>query len=123
MAASFLQLVYSLWTDNGGLRLAFFAFAAGLASAVAGVWSSSSAKRRQWQPVLEAELKKWQRERPSELRVALGRPVCYEAAGGLQIEAQIVEETPQFIHVLLSVDDGSLPASLLPLSANFFCEL
>ena len=36
-----------------------------------------------------------------------------------QIEVQLLENTDQYIHVCVSVDDGSLPASLFPLSSSF----
>lgn len=36
-----------------------------------------------------------------------------------QVEVQLLENTPDYIHVIVSVDDGSLPRSLVPLTHSF----
>ena len=36
-----------------------------------------------------------------------------------QVEVELLENTPQHLHVIVAVDDGSLPASLSPLYASF----
>jgi len=35
------------------------------------------------------------------------------------VEVQLLENTGTYVHVGVSVDDGSLPASLHPLSSSF----
>jgi len=36
-----------------------------------------------------------------------------------QVEVEILENTQKYVHVMVSVDDGSLPASSRPVSASF----
>jgi hypothetical protein len=36
-----------------------------------------------------------------------------------QVEVEILETTEQYLHVMVAVDDGSLPASVRPLSRSF----
>ena len=36
-----------------------------------------------------------------------------------QVEVQILENKPSYLHIAVSVDDGSLPASLKPLCQSF----
>jgi hypothetical protein len=36
-----------------------------------------------------------------------------------QVEVQLVENTPDYIHVVVSIDDGSLLSSLLPATRGF----
>ena len=35
---------------------------------------------------------------------------------------QLIEHTAAYVHVMVSVDDGSLPTSILPLSRDFIRE-
>jgi hypothetical protein len=35
------------------------------------------------------------------------------------VEVEILENTAQYIHVMVAVDDGSLPASLSPVARSF----
>jgi len=47
---------------------------------------------------------------------------CYEAefeSKKYQVEVDLLENTEQYIHVGVSVDDGSLPASFRPVSSSF----
>lgn len=36
-----------------------------------------------------------------------------------QVEVQLLENTDEYVHVAIGVDDGSLPASLSPLTESF----
>jgi len=36
-----------------------------------------------------------------------------------QVEVELLENTEKYLHVMVAVDDGSLPASLLPLIHSF----
>jgi hypothetical protein len=38
-----------------------------------------------------------------------------------QVEVEVLENTEKFVHVAVSVDDGTLPASIHPLSESFMC--
>ena len=36
-----------------------------------------------------------------------------------QVEVELLENTNEYVHVVISVDDGTLPASLSPVSCSF----
>jgi hypothetical protein len=79
-------------------------------------------RREQWQPVLDAEVKRWEAKSCEELVSALMDEQVYEVefeSKQYQVEVCLLENTDQYIHVCVSVDDGSLPASLSPLSFSF----
>jgi hypothetical protein len=38
------------------------------------------------------------------------------------VEVELFEDTATYIHVAIAVDDGSLPASLIPATATFRLE-
>jgi len=47
---------------------------------------------------------------------------CYEVefdSKKYQVEVELLEITEQYLHVIVSVDDGSLPASIFPSSRSF----
>jgi len=39
-----------------------------------------------------------------------------------QIEVELVENTGNYVHVVVSADDGSFPASLAPVTDSFICR-
>jgi len=39
-----------------------------------------------------------------------------------QVEVELLEDTPEYLHVSISVDDGSLPASIHPEFESFLCR-
>ena len=39
-----------------------------------------------------------------------------------QVEVELIENTERYVHVMVAVDDGSLPASLFPLTETFIRE-
>jgi len=39
-----------------------------------------------------------------------------------QVEVEILENTPTYVHVMVAVDDGSLPASIRPETDSFICR-
>jgi len=39
-----------------------------------------------------------------------------------QVEVDILENTEAYIHLAISVDDGTLPASIFPLTTSIICE-
>ena len=39
-----------------------------------------------------------------------------------QVEVELLENAEKYLHVMVAVDDGSLPASLLPLTETFLRE-
>lgn len=78
--------------------------------------------REQWRPVLDAELERWQAKSCEQLVAELQGERVYEiefAGGTHQVEVRILENTDSYLHVAVSVDDGSVPASVRPLSESF----
>ena len=50
---------------------------------------------------------------------------CYEVefdSKTYQVEVQLLENTEKYLHVMIGVDDGSLPASISPLTDTFLRE-
>ncbi len=39
-----------------------------------------------------------------------------------QVEVELLENTEKYLHVTVAVDDGTLPASIFPLTASFIRE-
>jgi hypothetical protein len=82
-------------------------------------------RREQWRPVLDAEVKRWSAKSCEQLLAELPEVQAYETEFEnkmYQVEVEILENTEKYVHVLVAVDDGTLPASLSPLSSSFICE-
>ena len=85
-------------------------------------WARIRARRDSWRPVLEAEVKKWSAMSYDQVISRLNDEQCYELqfrGGTYQVEVAMLEKTETYIHVGVSVDDGSLPASLQPVASSF----
>jgi len=57
-----------------------------------------------------------------QLQFALRNQPAYEVefdSKKYQVEMEILENTEQYLHVMVAVDDGSLPASILPVTHTF----
>jgi hypothetical protein len=82
-------------------------------------------RRRAWQQVLDAEVKRWSamscRQLVSALREVQGYEVEFESQP-YQVEVEVLENTETYLHVMVTVDDGSFPASLSPLTDSFICQ-
>jgi len=39
-----------------------------------------------------------------------------------QVEVELLENTAEYLHIMVGVDDGSLPASISPLTRTFICR-
>jgi hypothetical protein len=79
-------------------------------------------RREQWRPVLEAEVRSWSEKSCNELITELAELHAYEVEfDGRKycVEVQLLENTDKYVHVSVDVDDGSIPASLRPLSTSF----
>jgi hypothetical protein len=79
----------------------------------------------QWRLVLEIEVRKWSAKSSDEPVAALLEVRAYEVefdGKRYQVEVQLLENTDQYVHVGVNVDDGSLPASFRPLSDSFVRE-
>lgn len=82
-------------------------------------------RREQWRPVLDAELKRWSAKSSEQLLAELEDLQVYEIEfehKKYQVEVEILENTEKYVHVLVAVDDGTLPAAMSPLSSSFIRE-
>jgi hypothetical protein len=79
-------------------------------------------RREEGRKVLDSEVKRWSAmscdQLASELRDQQSYQVEFDSKQ-YQVEVQLLENTEQYLHVMVGVDDGSLPASLLPLTETF----
>ena len=74
-------------------------------------------RRDDWRKVLDAEVRLWSSKSCDQLLSELKEHQVYEVefdSKTYQVEVQILENTPKYLHVALAVDDGTLPASLSP---------
>lgn len=81
-------------------------------------------RREEWRSVLESEVDRLSVLSYEALMDALPDLECYTVERGskiYQVEVQLLAKTDD-VRVLVSVDDGSLPASLFPVSAIFVVE-
>jgi len=80
-------------------------------------------KRREvWRKVLEREVQCWRAVPAAELEAAVRGNRAYEVefeAKSYQVEIEVLENTDRAIRVMVAVDDGSLPASILPATDDF----
>jgi hypothetical protein len=82
-------------------------------------------RRERWRRVLEIELERWSAMTPARLASALKEECVYEVAldsKTYQVEVQLLESTEGYFHVMVAVDDGSLPASMAPETQSFICN-
>ena len=79
-------------------------------------------RRDRWQAVLDTEIKRWSEKSYEKLGLELSELQVYEVefdSERHQVEVELLENTPDYVHVSISVDDGSLPASLRPATGSF----
>jgi len=82
-------------------------------------------RREQWRKVLDIEVQRWSAMTPEQLASALDKEQVYEVKLGskrYQVEVEVLESTDECFHVMLAVDDGSLPASMMPETHSFICN-
>jgi len=75
-----------------------------------------------WQEVLAAELKRWSAQSYADLVSGLRDVQTYEVERGsqkYQVEVELLEQADDYVHIAVAVDDGTLPASLSPLTRTF----
>jgi membrane-bound inhibitor of C-type lysozyme len=78
--------------------------------------------REEWRKVLDSEVKRWSALSCSQLVSELHDSQTYEIefdCKKYQVEVELLENTEQYLHVMVAVDDGSLPASMRPLTHSF----
>jgi len=79
-------------------------------------------RREEWQGVLDAETTRWSSMSCDHLIAELHEVQAYEIeveSKQYQVEVQLLEDTNAYVHVLVQVDDGSLPESIVPLTGSF----
>jgi hypothetical protein len=80
-------------------------------------------KRRDlWRKVLEAEVQRWSALSAEELIAKLDDIQVYEVTldgKPHQVEVELLQDTPEFVQVMVAVDDGSLPQSIVPVTEIF----
>jgi hypothetical protein len=79
-------------------------------------------RRDEWQRVLDAETKRWSAMSCDQLISELADHQAYELefeSKKYQVEVELLENTGEYIHVMVAVDDGSLPASIRPSISTF----
>jgi hypothetical protein len=80
---------------------------------------------QQWRRVLDAEITRWSARSCEQLIELLRQPLAYEVeydCKTFQVEVELLENTEAYVHVSLAVDDGVLPASIIPASRSFTCH-
>jgi hypothetical protein len=82
-------------------------------------------RQEEWRKVLGSEMERWSAKSYDQLASGLhdGQSYAVEFDGKeYQVEVELLEKTESYIHAMLSVDDGSLPASISPLTRGFIRE-
>jgi hypothetical protein len=81
--------------------------------------------REEWRKVLDSELQRWSAMSCDQLVSELRSLQAYEvelASKKYQVEIELLENADKYIHVMVAVDDGSLPASISPLTRTFISQ-
>jgi hypothetical protein len=79
-------------------------------------------RREEWRKVLGAETERWSGKPCEQLIAELREVQNYEVevdSERYQVEVQLLENTKEYVHVALGVDDGSFPWSISPASGSF----
>ena len=82
-------------------------------------------RRAEWRRVLDAEANRWSSMSYECLIAELHDVRAYVVeidSKQYQVEVQIMENTNAYVLVLVAVDDGSLPWSIVPLTQSFICQ-
>jgi hypothetical protein len=98
---------------------------ANVTDASGGVIDLSMNRRREWQKVLDCEVRRRSAMPWQQLVTALHDLQAYEVdldSKTYTVEVELIENTETYLHVTVAVDDGALPASIAPLTETFICE-
>jgi hypothetical protein len=80
------------------------------------------ARREEWQKVLDSEVKRWSDMSCAQLVAELQSVHAYQVEFDsrlYQVEVELLEDTEEYLHVMVAVDDGRLPGSISPLAHCF----
>ena len=107
------------------LILALFFVTNRIWSSAAGGENQRASRREEWRPVLDAEVKRWSAKTCEQLVAELADMQAYDVefdSKQYQVEVEIWKNTAQYVNVIVSVDDGSLPDSIAPLTDSIICR-
>ncbi len=79
-------------------------------------------RRERWRRVLDLEVQRWSAMPYGELTAELSRQDNYTIevdSQEYQVEVGVLEDMETYLRVMLAVDDGTLPASIVPATASF----
>lgn len=82
-------------------------------------------RRDEWQKILDSEVNRWSAMSCWQLLSELHEAQAYEVeldSKQFQVEVELLENTEEYLNVMVAVDDGSLPASISPLTQTFICQ-
>ena len=82
-------------------------------------------RREEWRKVLDSEVRRWSALALEQLISELQDLQAYEVeldSKKYQVEVELVENTDKYVHIMVAVGDGSLPASISPLTHSFICS-
>ena len=82
-------------------------------------------RRQNWRKVLDLEVQRWSSVPCDRLLSELSEVKAYEVeyeSRTYQVEVEILENTATYVHVMVGVDDGSLPASISPETHSLICR-
>jgi hypothetical protein len=79
-------------------------------------------RRAEWQQVLDAQVANWSGMSCEQLITELHEIRAYQVeveSKRYQVEVQLLENTKNYVHVIVAIDDGTLPRSIAPLTHGF----
>jgi predicted SnoaL-like aldol condensation-catalyzing enzyme len=82
-------------------------------------------QKHQLQSLLDAEVDEWSQKPYSRLLDELSDVAAYQRDGKVgfhQFEVQMVEREPDYVHVIVSIDDGSFFTINVPTFAELYCS-
>lgn len=82
-------------------------------------------RREEWRRVLEAEMRRWSAMSCDQLISALPDVQTYEIefeSKKYQIEVELLENTDNYVHVGIAVDNGHFWRAMRPVSSSFICK-
>ena len=75
-----------------------------------------------WKKILDLEVQRWSALGWEDLASRLRELQAYEVemdSRRYNVEVQLLEDTARYVHVLVAVDDGTLPWALFPSTHSF----
>jgi hypothetical protein len=85
----------------------------------------NAGRREEWKKVLDSEVERWEAKSLEELLSELHEVQAYQVevdSKTYNVEVQLLENTEEYIHVAVCVDDGRFPACMSPLGHSFIRE-